>query len=72
MPLPADLYALGRIMVAIKAYRRQTGDYTDPVHNQAVDQFLADELSRPDRALWIQLRESATLVMKESEFKGNA
>ena len=56
MESPHDLHALGRIIVAIKRYRHQTGDYFDPTHNEQLNAFLAEQLPIRDLPLWQQLR----------------
>ena len=56
MESPHDIHTLGRIIVAIKTYRHQTGDYLDPTHNNQLNAFLTKQLPIRDLLLWQQLR----------------
>ncbi|GAB3227574.1 hypothetical protein GCM10027423_64520 [Spirosoma arcticum] len=48
MKLTHDLHALRRIIIAVKAYRHQTGDYLDPARNESLDTYLKEYLSIQD------------------------
>ena len=58
-----QLDALGRIVVAIKAYRNQMADYQDVVDNEAANTYLKQYLSAQDWAFWqeLQIREQVLL-----------
>ncbi len=58
-----QLDALGRIVVAIKAYRNQMADHEDVVDNEAASVYLKQHLSVQDWAFWqeLQIREHVLL-----------
>lgn len=50
--LTNDFNTLGRIIIAIKLYRRQTADHGDLSNNKAVDIYLKEHLSGYDWLFW--------------------
>ncbi|TAE22027.1 MAG: hypothetical protein EAZ91_24260 [Cytophagales bacterium] len=52
------LAVIGRIIIAIKLYRRQTKDHQNLLGNERVDNYLKTYLSNNDWSVWQRVRDN--------------